>query len=437
MIAAARASTIVPVLVRSTLTVDVLQFMWGAMTNISKLPKLRWVYVIAALSVVAGTYWGMNWWRGPVVPVDAVVRRDFVQTVVASGHVESPHRIEVGSQIISTVTKIPVGEGDMVKAQDVLIELAASDLRAAERQSKEAVTQAQARLRQIRELQAPLAEQALRQAKTNLQNAQATQARSQRLRQQGFIGDAALDDVRKAVDLADSQVSAAQKQLETTRPSGSDYAMAQSALSQAQAAADGAQSRARYAVIHTPIDGTLIGRSVEVGDVVQPGKVLMTLSPKGKTQLVLAIDEKNLRLIAVGQKALVSADAYPQQKFGATLVYINPGVNAQTGAVDVKLDIDNPPAFLRQDMTVSVDIEVARRPMALLVPAVSLREADSANPWVLQVDRGLVVKTPVKLGLRSGGFAEVLNGLNEGDTVVSGASLIAVGARVRPKTLNP
>ena len=142
-----------PVLVRSTLTVDVLQFMWGAMTNISKLPKLRWVYVVAALSVVAGTYWGMNWWRGPVVPVDAVVRRDFVQTVVASGHVESPHRIEVGSQIISTVTKIPVGEGDMVKAQDVLIELAASDLRAAERQSKEAVTQAQARLRQIRELQ--------------------------------------------------------------------------------------------------------------------------------------------------------------------------------------------------------------------------------------------------------------------------------------------
>jgi len=407
------------------------------MTKFSNLPKVRWVSVVVAIVVVAGAYSGINGWRGPLVSVETVARRDFVQTVVASGHVESPNRIDIGSQITSTVTNIPVGEGASVKAQDVLIELAASDLLAAERQAKDAVTQAQAKLRQLTELQAPVAEQALRQATLNLQNAQAMLLRNQSLHQQGFLSEAALDDARKAVDLADSQVNAAQKQWATARPAGSDYAMAQSALNEARAAADGAQSRARYAVIRAPIDGILIGRSVAVGDVVQPGKVLMTLSPKGKTQLVLSIDEKNLRLIAVGQKAIVSADAYPQQKFAATLVYINPGVNAQTGAVDVKLDIDNPPAFLRQDMTVSVDIEVARRPQALLLTAVSVHETDSANPWVLRIDQGLAVKTPVKLGLRGGGFAEVIAGLNEGDTVVSGVPSIAPGARVRAKALNP
>jgi HlyD family secretion protein len=407
------------------------------MAKFFNLPRLRWVYVVAAIAAALGTYVASNWWRGPVVPVETVLRRDFVQTVVASGHVESPYRVDIGSQITSTVTRIPVGAGDMVRAQDVLIELAAAELLAAERQSVDVVTQARAKLRQLTELQAPVAEQALRQAQTNLHNAQATLLRNESLRQQGFVGEASLDDSRKAVDLADSQVHAALKQVETTRPSGSDYAMAASALKQAEAAADGADSRARYAVIRAPVDGTLIGRSVEVGDVVQPGKVLMTLSPKGKTQLALAIDEKNLRLMALGQKAVVSADAYPQQKFDATLVYINPGVNAQTGSVDVKLDIDNPPDFLRQDMTVSVDIEVARRAQTLLLSTLSLHEADSGNPWVLRIDNGVVVKSPVKLGLRGGGFAEVLAGLSEGDAVVSGASSLALGARARAKADKP
>ncbi len=57
----------------------------------------------------------------------------------------------------------------------------------------------------------------------------------------------------------------------------------------------------------------------------------MTLSPAGAVQLVLDVDEKNLRLIALGQKAQVSADAFAQERFVATVGYINPGVNAQTG----------------------------------------------------------------------------------------------------------
>ncbi len=403
------------------------------MAKFAYLSKLRWTHVAVAIVAIVSAYTGVNWWLGPQVPVESVAKRDFVQTVVASGHVESPHRVDIGAQITSTVKKIPVSEGDEVKGQDVLIELAATELQATERQADIAVTQAQARLRQLKELQAPIAEQMLRQAKTNLQNAQSALTRNQSLFNQGFIGEAALEDSRKAVELADAKVKSAQKQLETTRSTGSDYAMAQSAVSEAKAAADAARARAKYAVIKAPMQGVLIGRNVEVGDVVQPGKVLMTLSPKGKTQLVLAIDEKNLRLIALGQKAIVSADAYALQKFDATLVYINPGVNAQTGAVEVKLDIDKPPAFLRQDMTVSVDLEVARRPQTLLLPATAVHDVDGSSPWALRVESGHIVKVPVKVGLRSGGFVEVLQGLSEGDTVVSGASSIPIGSRVRPK----
>jgi HlyD family secretion protein len=407
------------------------------MIRFAYLSKLRWTHAAAVIAGASAAYLGMNWWLGPQVAVESVVKRDFVQTVVASGRVESPHRVGIGAQITATVTKIPVSEGDNVKAQDVLIELAATELLATGRQADIAITQAQARIRQLEELQAPIAEQALRQARTHLQNTHSVLKRNQALFNQGFVGEAALDESRKAVELADSQVSAAQKQLETTRATGSDYAMAETAIREARAASDAAHARAKYAVIRAPLEGILIGRNVEVGEVVQPGKVLMTLSPKGKTQLVLAIDEKNLRLIAWGQKAIVSAEAYPQQKFDASVVYINPGVNAQTGAVEVKLDVGNPPAYLRQDMTVSVDIEVARRTQTLLLSAASVHDVDGPSPWVLRVDSGRAVKAPVKVGLRSGGVVEVLQGLGAGDTVVSGATLILAGARVRTKASPP
>jgi HlyD family secretion protein len=211
--------------------------------------------------------------------------------------------------------------------------------------------------------------------------------------------------------------------------------VAVSAVSQAKAAADAAHARAGYASIRAPLDGVLIARNVEVGDVVQAGKVLMTLSPKGKTQIVIAVDEKNLHLIALGQKALVSADAYPQQKFEAELVYINPGVNVQTGSVDVKLDVAQAPDVLRQDMTVSVDIAVARRPQALLLSSAAVRDADSAAPWVLRLQNGRAEKAAVRLGLHSGGQVELLDGVQAGDSIVTGATTVQPGQRLRAKAV--
>jgi HlyD family secretion protein len=392
--------------------------------------KLRWKYLLVLLVLGAGTYFFVQRWLGPQLSVELVKRRDFVQSVVASGHVQSPHRVDIGAQITGTVARVPVAEGQSVAAGTLLVELLPAELQAAERQADIAVLQAQAKLRQLLEVQAPVAEQALRQAQVTQANARSTFKRNQDLFKQGFIGQAVLDDARKAAELADAQLHSAQKQLETTTTTGSDYAMASTAVSQAKAAAEAAHARLSYASIRSPLEGVLIARNVEVGDVVQPGKVLMTLSPKGKTQIVIAVDEKNLHLIALGQKALVSADAYPQQKFNAELVYINPGVNVQTGSVDVKLDVPQAPDVLRQDMTVSVDIEVARRPQALLLSTSAVHEADGNAPWVLRVEEGRAVKVPVTLGLRSGGLAEVLEGLQAGDLVLPGSAL-QPGQRVR------
>jgi HlyD family secretion protein len=393
--------------------------------------KYRWPFLVVLLGFLVLAGLTLRWWLGPLVTTETVLRRDFVQTVVASGRVETAHRVDIGAQITGTVNRVPVAEGQAVRAADVLIELEAAELNAVGRQADVAVVQALARLRQLQEVQSPVAAQTLRQAQASRDNARAALTRNQQLFDQGFIGRAALDESRMSAELADAQVGATQKQLDTTGRSGSDRALAVANVAGAQASADAARARAGYAVMRAPVSGTLIARNVEVGDVVQPGKVLLTLSPGGRTQLVVEIDEKNLRLLALGQPAWVSADAYPKERFAAVLAYINPGVNAQTGAVEVKLDVPAPPPVLKQDMTVSVDIEVARRPKALLVPTGTVHEAESAAPWVLRVEGRYAVKQPVRLGLRSGGFAEVVDGLTEGDRVIPVATAMAAGSRLR------
>jgi HlyD family secretion protein len=373
----------------------------------------------------------VRWWRGPLVATDTVVRRDFVQTVVASGRVETPHRVDLGVQLTGTVTRVAVAPGSLVQAGDALVELRAVELQATETQAAAALTQAQARLRQLHEVQAPVAAQGVREAQAGFAAADAALRRQRTLFARGFVGQAALDETIRAADTAGAQVQAAQLQLDTTRPAGSDHALATAGVASAQAGLHAARARTAYSVLRAPVAGMLIGRDVEVGDVVQPGKVLLTLSPAGATQLVVAIDERNLGLLALHQPAVASADAYAQERFAAVLASIYPSVNAQTGAVEVRLDVPAPPATLRQDMTVSVDIEVARRPKALLVPTGAVHDAGTATPWVLRVDAGHAVRRAVRLGLHGGAVTEVLEGLQEGDAVLPVSAATTAGARVR------
>jgi HlyD family secretion protein len=396
------------------------------------LKRYRAAAVAALLVALVGAGFGYTRLIGPRVRLAVAARGDLVQTVVASGHVEAPHRVSIGTQIVGTVRQVPVAEGQAVKAGQTLVVLDSAELAAAAQQADVAVQQAQARLRQIAELQAPVAQQQLRQAQVNADNARRQWRRQQDLYRQGFIGEAALDDARKAVDLADAQLHAAHKQLDTLRPSGSDHALAAAELAQAQASAKAARARLGYATIAAPSDGVLIGRDVEPGDVVQPGKALMVLSPAGETQLVVQIDEKNLGLLALGQSAQASADAYPSRRFGAELVYINPGVDAQSGSVEVKLRVPSPPAYLLQDMTVSVDIEVARRQQAVLLPADAVHDDPAHGAWVLRVDEGRAHRQAVQLGVRSGGVVEVLQGVQPGNRLVpAGEARVRDGSRVR------
>ena len=397
-------------------------------------PRRRWIKrgLLIALALGVAGFLLRNLILGKPVETHQAVRSDLVQTVVASGRIITPQRAAVGAVITGRVARIPVEEGQSVKRGDVLIVLDDEDERASVAQASGAVAQAEARLRQLREVSLPAAEQALIQAQANLTQARQQHDRARELKAKGFVSQAALDDAQRNLDVAESQLRAAKLQVATNRPSGSDFALAQTALAQARATLGVAQAKLDQTVILAPVDGTLISRNVEPGNVVQSGKELMALAPEGETQVVVQIDEKNLAQLRIGQHALASADAFPRERFAAVLVYINPGIDALRGSVEVKLRVPKPPGYLRQDMTVSVDIEVARSAGTVVVPADTVRDVGSAQPWVLAVDGGRAVRRAVKLGLKGEGRIEVLDGVAPGDRLISASqAMVGSGQRVR------
>lgn len=394
--------------------------------------SLKIIFILVLLAALWASI--QHWGFGPEVEGLKVEQRDFVQTVVASGHVENAHRVDIGAQLTGTVKRVPVAEGQMVQAGQLLIELENTELQASLKQAEFNVQQAAAKLRQLREVQVPVTAHALHQAMVTQETSQQALKRSQDLYDKGFTGQAALDEFKRTALVTQSQVLSLKDQMASLNEGGSDSVLAQANLSQAKAGSELAHARLRYAQISAPSSGTLISRNVEPGDVVQAGKVLMVLSPTGTTELVVQIDEKHLSQLKIGQAATASADAYSKEQFPAVLSYINPGVDAQRGSVTVKLQVPQAPSYLQQDMTVSLNIEVAKRSQAILLATEAVRDIEK-SAWVLQIVKGKAVRQPIQIGLRGPGYCEVLKGLQPNDVVIRDPAGIANNARVRIKTM--
>jgi HlyD family secretion protein len=175
----------------------------------------------------------------------------------------------------------------------------------------------------------------------------------------------------------------------------------------------------------------VLTRTVEPGDIVSPGKRLLTLDSAGETRLTAQIDEKNLPYLKIGQEALASSEAFPDATFKATLYYISPAVDVTRGSVEARFRVPEPPHYLRSDMTVSIDIGVARKERALTVPAEAVREAGGVMS-VQVVRDGHVASTRVEPGVRTAARVEITTGVAEGERVLLSKG-IADGTRVRSR----
>lgn len=393
---------------------------------------LTWAALAALL---AGA---LAWWatRAPTVPALILHVAPMVRTLQFSGRVATLSRVDLGSTLTGRVLEVAVAAGDRVKQGDVLVRLESEELRAALAQAQAGERQAAARLAGLRSTGRGSAQATNAQADSVLVAAQADLRRTQDLVAQGFLSAARLDEAQRAASVARAQQAAARAQSAANAEQGTDVAQAQAQLSLAASATAAARARLTQTVLSAPADAQVLARLVEPGQIVQPGRALLSLALAGPLQLVAQVDERYVEQLQVGQAARVVADAYPEQRFAARVLSIAPVVDAQRGAIEVKFSLAPPaPGFLREDMTLSVEVETARRDAALVVPAAALRGGEIATPSaptaVVLVERdGRAEGRRVRLGLRTLDAAEVLEGLAAGDTVLLGGTL-EPGSRVR------
>jgi len=396
--------------------------------NLVRRPGL---WILLVLVVAAGVVLALRA-RGPTVQTTLAVRRDLEQHLVASGRVRVPTRIQIAAQTTGLVIAIGVVEGQRVKRGDLLVQIDDSAERAAVKQADAAVKQAAARVQQLQRVGAIVTTEAVSQAESNLARAETELARTAKLAETGAVPIMELDDARTAVAVALAQRNAAEAQRLAATPAGADSRIALAAQLQAEAQLAAAKVRLSQTLIVAPLDGTVLLREVEPGDVVQPSRTLLVFAADADVQLVFHPDERNLAALRLGQVALAAADAYPQEVFEARVSYIAPSVDPQRGSIEVRLAVAKPPSFLKPDMTVSIDLAVARREDALVVESDVVRDAATARPYVLAVEDGRVARREVRLGIRGDGAIEIVSGVTEGaDLIVPDGQRLAAGARVR------
>lgn len=391
------------------------------------------VIVLAALGVAAALVWYTL--REPTVAATVVQSQPLVRTLLFSARVASASRVEVGATMTGRVAQVAVAEGARVKRGDILARLENDELQAALAQAQAGVRQAQARLTGLQSSGRSAVQANLEQTESVLLAAKKDLVRTQELVTRGFVSAARLDEAQRAAAVATAQRDAALAQLQANAQQGSDFVGAQAQVVQAQATLAVAQARLEQAAITAPADAQVLVRSVEPGQTVQPGRALLTLALDSPVQLVGQVDERYMAQVQLGQMATVRADAFAQQPFGAKVQSIAPVVDAQRGAVEVKLLLPTaPPDFLREDMTLSIELVTGQRDHALVVPAQALgASANGATATVRLVQDGRVVVRAVQLGLRTLDAAEVQSGLAAGDVVLLGPSP-AAGQRVKADT---
>ena len=152
----------------------------------------------------------------------------------------------------------------------------------------------------------------------------------------------------------------------------------------------------------------------------------------GPLRLRAACDERHLPWLAVGQAASAVARAWPLSPFAAEVAAVAQVVDPDRGTVDVELVLPAAPSFLRPGMAVAVNIDVAHRAGALVVPAAAVHEGET-EPWVLAVRGGRTERRAVAVELHGEGMAEVKVGLAEGDEVLLSAAGLVAGERVRTR----
>jgi len=360
----------------------------------------RWVRPVLITLLILALAAALLWWLGrpkPVAVLTAPVGRGTVESSVANtraGTVEACQRTKLSTIAGGRIELLAVKEGDKVKKGQLLMRLWNDD-----QQAEQALAQAQLETSRRRVAEAcTLAELAQREFK-----------RQEQLFQQGFISEGGLDNLRSQ---ADARVAAC--------------ATARSDVAQAQARIKLVSTARQRTVLVAPFDGTVAKIVGEVGEYSTPSPPGVAMPPaidlidERCLYVAAPMDEVDAPKIGVGQPVRITLDALPGRSFAGKVRRVAPYVSAvekQARTVQIEVDFDDPQSAGRLLVGYSADVEVILdlRHEVLRIPSSALRQGGR----VLLLQDGRLVDREVKTGLANWEHSEIVEGLKEGDRIVT------------------
>ena len=288
-------------------------------------------------------------------------RGDIHDVVESTGTINAVTTVQVGSQVSGTISRLGADFNSRVKKGQVIAQIDPALFQGTLLQARADYANAKANL---------AASQAnLEKAKATAVQTKADYDRTKGLAQEGVMSQQQLDLAKANADSADAGVSAAQAQV----------TQAAAQAQQKQAAVTVAETNLNYTTIHAPIDGTVIARSVDVGQTVAASLQAPTLftiaQDLTKMQVYASTDESDVGMIHTGQTVTFKVDAYPKDTFTGRVSQVRMNATTVQNVVTYNtiIDFDNPELKLFPGMTAYITIPVANADNVLRVPNGALR----------------------------------------------------------------
>ena len=391
-----------------------------------KLKRKHIIFGVGAL-VLVGVVTGMvlrgQGKKTPEVQTAKVARQKIVQKVSATGKIQPKTKVEISADVSAKIVQLPVVEGQYVQKGQLLVELARERYLAAVESAEASVSSAEAN------------------ASLNRENMVRTENEFKRSKE--LLAS-------KLESQADFEAKQAAYNVEVAR-----HKSAMDQVSQAKAALKQARDDLSKTRIYAPMAGTVSALNKEQGEIALGSQfqkdVIMVVADLRVMEAQVNVDENDVMSIATGQTSEIEVDALPNQKLqgvvseiGSSANQSGQGTTEQKTEFEVKIAITNPPKTLRPGMTASADIVTKTNGQALSVPlqSVAVRTVDQLavkgekrkeaeahyHPdkdgfveIVFVIQNGKAVARQVNTGIQSDELIEIVDGLREGDEVVTGS----------------
>jgi len=409
------------------------------------------VAVVAVLLLGGGAYYFFGIKKGtkaadPQVPTSAKVERGSLRLSVAStGKVVPNFEVDIKCKASGETIKLPYDISDVVKKNELLLELDPKDQKRILEQSNVQLSASQARL-QIAQENLKIAERTLatdrRRAESSLQSAEQklkdARSKANRLKQllqkqmssQEESETAETAAIQSEADLENARVKLDELK---TQEEALELSRQQVKLAEAQVASDKISNsvstdRLNDTKVFAPMDGVVTDRKVQIGQIIASavsnvggGTTVLTLSDLSQIFVIAAVDESDIGKVQLGQKVEISADAYPGKILPGKVVRIaTKGVN-QSNVVtfEVKIEVmSSEKSLLKPEMTTNVEIVGQVKENVLMVPVEALsRKGNKQHMVSIPKADGTNEERVVQMGITDGVKTEIVSGLAEGETV--------------------